>query len=134
MQKKETSYNCGRDLVADIVTHTHTHRQLTARQSLAMCRLSWTELKSMRRNSVRSIPDRLLQRRPSMSPSAKVPWRLSHKSHRWSIEPSELPGITGKQILQKKKKKSNSGHHVKHPQRKQTTQNENTCVCESAFT
>lgn len=70
----------------------HTHK-LTARQSWAMCRLSWAELRSMRRNSVRSIPDRLLQRRPSMSASAKEPWRRSHTSHRASTEPTGLPGI-----------------------------------------
>lgn len=99
--------------------HADTYtQQLTARQSLAMCRLSWAELRSMSRNSVRSIPDRLLQCRPSMSASAKVPWRLAHKSHRWSIERSELPGITRKHIM--RKNMSSTGQHVKRAQRKQT--------------
>lgn len=74
-------------------THPHLHRKLTARQSSAMCRLSWAESRSMRRNSVRSIPDLLAQLRPSMSAASKVPWRLSHKSHRWSTEVSAAPDI-----------------------------------------
>lgn len=45
----------------------------------------------MRRKSTRSIPDLLLQRRPSMSASAKELWRRSHKSHRHSTESAE-PG------------------------------------------
>lgn len=101
------AWPCNSDLAAHALTpaRPHRHRRLTARQSLAMRRLSCAELRSMRWNSVRSIPDLLLQRRPSMSAFAKVLWRPSHKSHRRSTEPSELPGIAGKWLLWKKKKK-----------------------------
>lgn len=97
---------CDSDLAAHAPTpaRPHRHGRLTARQSLAMCRLSGAELRSMRRNSVRSIPDLLLQRRPSMSAFAKVLWRPSHKSHRRSTEPSELPGTAGRRLLCEKNK------------------------------
>lgn len=87
------------------LTHTHLadpQRWLTARQSLAMCRLSWDESRSIRRNSFRSIFDLLSQRRPSRSASAKAPCRPSHKSHRRSTEPSELPGTEGQTHFSKK--------------------------------
>lgn len=76
-------------------TPTQTHRWLTSRQSLAMCRLSCADLRSMRRNRARRIPDLLLQRRLSMSASAKVQWRRWHRSHRCSTEMLLLPGIIG---------------------------------------
>ncbi len=113
--------------LVDTHAHPQRHRRLTARQSLAMCRLSWAELRSMRRNNARSIPDLLLQRRPSMSAAAKVPWRRSHKSHKRSTEPSELPGKA--EIAKRKNIMSTLGQHVKHWQRKQTSRNENTLLC-----
>lgn len=79
-------------------THPHLHRKLTARQSSATRRLSRAESRSMRRNSVRSIPDLLAQLRPSMSASSRAPWRLSHKSHRRSTEASAEPDITAERL------------------------------------
>lgn len=58
-----------------------------------MRRLSRAESTSMRRNSVRSIADLLLQLRPSMSAPSRAPWRLSHRSQRRSTEASAEPVI-----------------------------------------
>ena len=116
-----------------MLSTTQYHRRLTARQSRAMSRLSWAELRSMRRNSARSILDLLLQCRPSMSVSARALWRLSHKSHRGPSEPSELPGIAREWLLQQREGEKNCQvqsnmsniHRVhKHPKMKNLA-----CVC-----
>lgn len=80
--------------MAQGLSSRHPHRKLTERQSSAMRRLSPAESTSMRRNSVRSIADLLLQLRPSMSAPSRALWRLSHRSHRWSTEASAEPVIT----------------------------------------
>lgn len=82
--------------------HPHTRRRLTERQSLAMCRLSWSELRSTRWNSVWSIPDLLLPHWLNMPAFSKILCRLSHKLHRWSTEPIELPGIAQKCLVREK--------------------------------
>lgn len=69
---------------------------LTARQSRAMHRSSRAEFWSTRRNSVLSMADLLLQLRPSRSALAKAWWRPSHRSHRRSTEPLELPGVASR--------------------------------------